>query len=144
MFLLEMGKTYHSIRLSILVMTRDITEGNNCQDYNKEYRAKQEGVIFVKIWQNQPCKTNRETVHTGSDNSVTGSQQHRQPWRWNVTPLVASLTLVSAWYFRNTDVGRLLFLVILRLTGGTGDAKNVGHAVNDTKNVGHAVNEAKT
>ena len=46
MFLLEMKKTYQSIRLNILVMTREITEGNNFQEYNKEYRAKRERVIF--------------------------------------------------------------------------------------------------
>ena len=79
MFLLEMRKTYQSIRLNILVMTREITEGNNFQEYNKEYRAKRERVMFVKIWQNQLCKTNTEIVRTGSHNTVTGSQQHRQP-----------------------------------------------------------------
>ena len=34
MFLLEMGKTYQSIGLNILVTTREITEGNNFQKYN--------------------------------------------------------------------------------------------------------------
>ena len=50
----------------MLVMIREITEGNQLQERNQNTGQSKKD-IFVKIWQNQPCKN--YNVSYGDDNN---------------------------------------------------------------------------